>query len=95
MTYKQATEAGGQVRKSEKSASVVFMRKLIVKEDKELERQITMLRTFRVFNVAQIDGLPLEPSSRLRAKPRKRRTTCAPFPIACIRRKRHDEACRV
>lgn len=58
LTYQQAQDAKAQVRKGEKSTTVVFTRKLIVKEDKELERQITMLKTFRVFNEAQIDGLP-------------------------------------
>lgn len=63
LTYQQAKDAKAQVRKGERSTTVVFTRKLIVKEDKELERQIQMLKTFRVFNVAQIDGLPeQEPS---------------------------------
>lgn len=60
LTYQQAQDAKAQVRKGERSTTVVFTRKLIVKEDKELERQIQMLKTFRVFNRAQIDGLPDE-----------------------------------
>lgn len=61
LTYQQAQDAKAQVRKGERSTTVIFTRKLIVKEDKELERQIAMLKTFSVFNVAQIDGLPEEP----------------------------------
>jgi antirestriction protein ArdC len=60
LTYQQAQDAKAQVRKGEKSTTVVFTRKLIVKGDDELEKQIAMLKTFNVFNVAQIDGLPEE-----------------------------------
>lgn len=60
LTYQQAKEAGAQVRAGEKSTTVVFTRKLIVKGDDDLEKQIGMLKTFNVFNVAQIDGLPEE-----------------------------------
>lgn len=62
LTYKQAQEAGAQVRGGEKSTTVVFTKKLIHKDDDDVEKQIAMLRTFNVFNVAQIDGLPLEES---------------------------------
>jgi antirestriction protein ArdC len=62
LTYQQAQKAGAQVRKGEKSTTVVFTKKLRVK-DKETDedKQIGMLRTFAVFNEAQIDGLPDKP----------------------------------
>jgi antirestriction protein ArdC len=60
LTYKQASEKGGQVRKGEKATEVVFTKKLMVK-DGEDEKQISMLRGYHVFNVNQVDGLP-EPS---------------------------------
>ena len=46
--------------KGEKSTTVVFTKKLHIK-DKETDedKQIGMLRTFAVFNVAQIDGLKI------------------------------------
>jgi antirestriction protein ArdC len=59
LTYKQALAAGGQVRKGEKSTTVVFTKKFRIK-DKETDedKQIGMLKTFAVFNEAQIEGLP-------------------------------------
>ncbi len=59
MTYKQAKNVGAQVRAGEKSAVVVFTKKLNIK-DKETEedKTISMLRTYSVFNEDQIDGLP-------------------------------------
>jgi antirestriction protein ArdC len=56
MTYKQALAAGAQVRGSEHGTIVVFTKKLRVGEEDE-ERLVSMLRTYTVFNVAQIDGL--------------------------------------
>ena len=57
LTYQQATGAGGQVRKGEKSCTVVFTKKLAFKEEDDTGRKVSMLRQFYVFNVAQIDGL--------------------------------------
>ena len=57
MTFKQAQELGANVRKGEHGTHVVFTKKLTV-EDDDNERQISMLRSYAVFNVAQIDGLP-------------------------------------
>ncbi len=61
LTYKQALAAGGQVRGGEKGTTIVFTKKLMVKqEEADEEKQIAMLRAFTVFNVAQIDGLTQE-----------------------------------
>lgn len=66
MTFKQAIDLGGAVRKGEKSSPVVFYKQLQVERDNdgaadggEGERDtIRMARLYRVFNVDQIDGLP-------------------------------------
>lgn len=65
MTFKQATDLGGGVRKGEKSSPVVFYKQLEVERDRgdaadgDGERDtIRMARLYRVFNVDQIDGLP-------------------------------------
>ncbi len=59
MTYKQAQAVGGQVRKGEHGTTVIFYTTLEKEnEDGEID-QIPMLKTFNVFNVQQIDGLPL------------------------------------
>ncbi|WP_227272032.1 ArdC family protein [Roseobacter weihaiensis] len=58
MTYRQASELGGQVRKREKSSPVVkygtFER---TNEESGLEETVPYLRAYRVFNADQIDGL--------------------------------------
>jgi len=57
MTFKQALALEACVRTGEKGTLIVFTKKLSVKEDEE-DRHISMLRSYAVFNVAQIDGLP-------------------------------------
>ena len=58
MTYRQALALDANVRKGEKGTHIVFTRKLTVKKEEDEERQISMMRSYTVFNVAQIDGLP-------------------------------------
>jgi antirestriction protein ArdC len=59
LTYKQAQECGGNVRKGEHGTQIVFFKQLEV-EDKATgeEKTIPMLRSYTVFNVDQCDGLP-------------------------------------
>lgn len=58
LTYKQATEAGGNVRKGETSSHIIFVGKVIKKdEDTGKERAIPFLKGYNVFNIAQCDGL--------------------------------------
>ena len=63
MTYRQAVELGGQVRKGEKSTIAVFYRSYgkteqdpATGEDRQSQRRV--MKTYNVFNVGQIDGLP-------------------------------------
>jgi len=58
VSYKQATELGGQVRKGEKSSLVVFWTQFET-EDKvtKEKKKIPMLRYYNVFNVQQCDGI--------------------------------------
>jgi antirestriction protein ArdC len=73
MTYRQAQQLGGQVRKGEKGAPVVYFGQLTrdggeAQEDQgadEAQRDVRFLKSYTVFNVAQIDGLPasFEPSA--------------------------------
>jgi antirestriction protein ArdC len=66
MTFKQALELGGCVRKGEKSATVTYMSafdKKVKKQDasgqqvEQIER-IRFLKFYHVFNASQVDGLP-------------------------------------
>lgn len=64
LTYKQAQEAGGTVKKGEKSTPVIFWQFLYldangkrVKDPKQAVKKIPMLRYYSVFNIAQCEGV--------------------------------------
>lgn len=58
MTFKQAKELGGAVRKGEKGTGIVFYKTLELEDDNGDKRKVPMARQYTVFNVQQIDGLP-------------------------------------
>lgn len=62
LTFKQALEAGGNVRKGEKGSKVVYVNAVEREEENaagELEtRRIPFLKQYTVFNVAQCENLP-------------------------------------
>jgi len=62
LTFKQAIDAGGNVRKGEKGTTVVFVSAMEKEEETdngETEtRRIPFLKKFTVFNVAQCENLP-------------------------------------
>ncbi len=57
MTFKQALALNACVRKGERGTSIVFVKKLVREEENADPKSITVLKTYSVFNVAQIDGL--------------------------------------
>lgn len=62
MTFKQALELGGAVRKGETGSTVVFASRFTKPQsdgdDEERDQGIPFLKAYTVFNVEQIDGLP-------------------------------------
>jgi antirestriction protein ArdC len=62
MTYRQAHELGGQVRKGQHGSLVVYADRFTKTEADEsgqdVEREIPFMKGYTVFNVEQIDGLP-------------------------------------
>jgi antirestriction protein ArdC len=63
LTYKQAQELGGQVRKGEKGSMVVYANTITrsetdEKSGEEIERAIPFMKGYTVFNAEQVDGLP-------------------------------------
>ena len=62
MTFKQAGELGGHVRKGESGSLVVYASRFTKTESDgrggEVERDIPFLKTYTVFNTEQIDDLP-------------------------------------
>ncbi|MBZ9735039.1 ssDNA-binding domain-containing protein [Mesorhizobium sp. CA18] len=64
MTFKQALDLGGGVRKGETGSMVVFASRFTRTETdirgEEIDREIPFLKAYSVFNIAQIDGLPVQ-----------------------------------
>ncbi len=61
LTFKQAIEAGGNVRKGEHGTKVYFVKQLQIKDDegdKIDARLVPMMREYTVFNVDQCENLP-------------------------------------
>jgi len=58
LTFKQALELDGNVRKGEKGETVIYVAK-VIKEDKDGKRRaIPFLKAYTVFNTSQCDNLP-------------------------------------
>ena len=74
LTFKQALEAGGHVRKGERGTRIYFVKDLTFKEESadsdDGERRVRMLKQYIVFNVAQCDDLPASIANPPQPKPR-------------------------
>jgi antirestriction protein ArdC len=57
LTFKQARDLGGHVRKGEKGTQIVFW-KILEREVEGKASKFPMARTYTVFNVQQCEGLP-------------------------------------
>ena len=57
LTFKQALDKGGHVKKGEKATQIVFTKRISVKDDDDDDKHISMLKSFTVFNVAQVEGV--------------------------------------
>jgi antirestriction protein ArdC len=62
LTFKQALELGGNVRKGERGTKVYFVKQLQVRDngadDETATRVVPMMREYTVFNVDQCENLP-------------------------------------
>ena len=73
LTFRQAAELGGHVRKGEHGTKVYFVKQLQARDkdgDEEKTRIIPMLREYTVFNVDQCEGLPARVMTAGTVKPR-------------------------
>uniref|UniRef100_UPI00057D8C4B ArdC-like ssDNA-binding domain-containing protein n=1 Tax=Vibrio vulnificus TaxID=672 RepID=UPI00057D8C4B len=61
LTFKQAKELGGKVRKGEKG-TMIFFYTMVQKKDVENDKEevYPMLKTYTVFNLDQIDAISLD-----------------------------------
>jgi antirestriction protein ArdC len=77
LTFRQAVELGGHVRKGEHGTKVYFVKQLQVRgkdadDDTAETRIVPMLREYTVFNVDQCEGLPARILTAGTVKPRNR-----------------------
>jgi antirestriction protein ArdC len=96
LTFKQALELGGNVRKGEKGETVIYVSKVIRQDDDGTKRAIPFLKAYTVFNVAQCDNLPakiVDPSSEARSvNPGQRDELADAFMASTGATVRHGEA---
>ena len=96
LTFKQALELGGNVRKGEKGETVIYVSKVIREDDDGVRRAIPFLKAYTVFNVAQCDNLPakiVDPASEARkANPGTRDELADAFIASTGADYRHGEA---
>ena len=57
LTFKQALDAGGSIRKGEKASFVVFWKPLPDKEGKEVTKIVPLLRYYHVFHIDQCENM--------------------------------------
>lgn len=84
LTFRQAKELGGHVRKGEQGTTVVFVKRLPPQaegndeeEGEARSKPKSVLRSFTVFNVAQCDGLPARLSLPMTPRPEGERHQAA------------------
>jgi|HubBroStandDraft_6_1064221.scaffolds.fasta_scaffold00056_129 antirestriction protein ArdC len=74
LTFKQAKDSGGHVRKGEKGTEVYLVKKILVADKKsdnpDDKKSISFLRAFTVFNVSQCDNLPTKLTETVEPKVR-------------------------
>ena len=74
LTFKQALELGGHVRKGERGTKVYFVKQLQVRDkgadDDTATRIVPMLREYTIFNVDQCENLPERIVTPAAVKPR-------------------------
>lgn len=58
LTFRQASALGARVRKGEKGTHIVFVKQRHVQDDEEDTKTISVIKSYVVFNLCQIDDLP-------------------------------------
>jgi antirestriction protein ArdC len=98
MTYRQAQQLGGQVRKGERGTIAIFYRAYVrdpeEDADEEQGRARRVMKSFTVFNASQVDGLPARffPEPRPAPAPNERDGPLDAFFAAIPARVRHSGA---
>jgi antirestriction protein ArdC len=70
LTFRQAQQRGGHIRKGEKSTVVVFWKQITLEDKKtKLPTRVPVLRHYRVFNTEQCDALDVGPVTHTAPQP--------------------------
>ena len=81
LTFKQAKERGGNVRKGEKGTRIVFFKMLerTDRDDDSRTVRIPLARYYTVFNAEQCDGIDAEPETETESTPIERHAAVDAF----------------
>jgi len=93
LTFKQAKELGGTVRKGESGEGIIFVNS-IEKIDEETGKKVRIpfLKSYTVFNVAQCDGLNLDSVKPIEINPDQRDAAAEDFIKSTKADVRHGES---
>jgi len=91
LTFKQAQERGGTVRKGEKGTQVTFWKIGTAKDESGEERKTFLLRAYHVFNLEQCDGVDLPSHKPLPVNPGERDALAEEFMRSTSANIRHGE----
>jgi antirestriction protein ArdC len=91
LTYKQAQEAGGNVKKGEKATMVVYASTFEKENDKGQKNVIPFLKSFSVFALEQCEGLDAFLEKPKALNPDQRDADCDAFLLASGADIRHGE----
>ena len=63
LTYRQARELDGHIRKGERGMMIVYWKLLDIVDEEDGEKQIPLMRYYTVFNLEQCEGIPTPENS--------------------------------
>jgi antirestriction protein ArdC len=91
LTYKQATDLGGNVRKGEKGTHICFVSSFEKKTDAGEAERVPFLKSYTVFAVEQCEGLNLPAAPVVPVNPGQRDANCDAFIASTGADIRHGE----
>lgn len=92
LTYKQASEAGGNVRKGEKSTTICYAATYEKENDKGEKDFIPFLKAYAVFALEQCEGLDHLIEKPKAVNPEQRDADCDAFMLSTLADIRHGES---
>lgn len=60
LTFKQAGDVGGKIKRGEKATWIVYAAKAKKEDEKGVEHEYSFLKWYYVFNLEQTEGIPIE-----------------------------------